>query len=51
MGWTPAQVGGCTLWEFMAALDGYGNSKGWKGGSPAARDPLDYDMSDFEKRD
>ena len=30
MGWTPRQVGECTLWEFMAALDGYGRSQRWK---------------------
>lgn len=30
MGWTPAQVGACSLWQFMAALDGYGRSQGWK---------------------
>lgn len=30
MGWTPAQVGACSLWEFMAAVEGYGRSQGWK---------------------
>lgn len=29
MGWTPAQVGECSPWEFMAALEGYGRSQGW----------------------
>lgn len=30
MGFTPAQVGEMTPWEFMACLDGYGRSQGWK---------------------
>ena len=30
MGWTPPQVGECSLWEFMAAVDGYGRAQGWK---------------------
>lgn len=29
MGFTPAQVGQMTPWEFMACVDGYGKSKGW----------------------
>lgn len=30
MGLSPAQVGDCGLWEFMAAVEGYGRSQGWK---------------------
>ena len=43
MGWTPRQVGDCSLWEFMAALDGYGRSQGWKptgGGADLSEDEL-----------
>lgn len=29
MGFTPAEVGQMTPWEFMACLDGYGRSLGW----------------------
>lgn len=29
MGFTPADVGEMTPWEFMACLDGYGRSQGW----------------------
>lgn len=32
MGFTPAEVGQMTPWEFMACLDGYGRSQGWKTG-------------------
>ncbi len=28
MGWTPAQVDACGLWEFSAALDGYARAHG-----------------------
>lgn len=30
MGLSPKQVGECGLWQFMAALEGYGRSQGWK---------------------
>ena len=30
MGWCPRQVDETGLWEFMAALDGYGRANGWK---------------------
>ena len=30
MGLSPRQVGECSLWQFMAALDGYGRAQGWK---------------------
>lgn len=29
MGWTPAQVGQCSLWAFLAAVEGYGRAHGW----------------------
>lgn len=43
MGFTPAQVGEMTPWEFMACLDGYGRSQGWKSepkGSPMSIDRM-----------
>lgn len=36
MGFTPAQTGEMTPWEFMAALDGYGRAQGW---NAAPKDP------------
>lgn len=30
MGWSPAQVGECSVWQFAAALEGYGRAQGWK---------------------
>lgn len=39
MGFDPQQVGRMTPWQFMACLDGYGRSNGWKAtgdGSAAA---------------
>lgn len=32
MGLSPREVGECSLWHFMAALDGYGRANGWKTG-------------------
>ncbi|WP_339112900.1 hypothetical protein [Thioclava sp. GXIMD2076] len=29
MGFTPAQVGAMSLWEFMACMDGFGRANGW----------------------
>lgn len=29
MGMSPAQVGDCGLWEFMAAVEGYGRAQRW----------------------
>lgn len=43
MGWSPRQVEEATLWEFMAALDGYGRANGWKersGGGDLSDDQL-----------
>lgn len=39
MGFSPAQVGEMTPWEFMACLEGYGRSQGWETG------PKDKPMS------
>lgn len=30
MGLSPREVGECSIWHFMAALDGYGRAQGWK---------------------
>ena len=43
MGLSPSQVSECSLWEFMAALEGYGRSQGWKmddKGEPMTADRL-----------
>ena len=44
MGWCPRQVNETALWEFMAALDGYGRANGWKeargGGGDLSEDEL-----------
>ena len=45
MGWCPRQVDETALWEFMAALDGYGRANGWKearggGGGDLSEDEL-----------
>ncbi|WP_312529914.1 hypothetical protein [Paracoccus sp. (in: a-proteobacteria)] len=32
MGFSPAQVGEMTPWQFMACLDGYGRANGWQSG-------------------
>lgn len=30
MGFTPAEVGAMSPWQFMACLDGYGRANGWE---------------------
>ena len=30
MGFSPAAVGQMSLWQFMAALDGFGRANGWQ---------------------
>ena len=41
MGFSPAQVGQMTPWEFMACLEGFGRAYGWKpGGGGGAADAI-----------
>ena len=41
MGLSPREVSTCSLWHFMAALDGYGRANGWDVKDEPEAMPLD----------
>lgn len=43
MGMTPDDVGRMTPWTFLACLDGFARSKGWKKGGGSAAETLSDD--------
>lgn len=47
MGWSPSQVNGSALWEFMASLDGYGRANGWKPNGGGGRELSDEDLREM----
>ncbi|WP_156933648.1 hypothetical protein [Paracoccus sp. J39] len=49
MGFTPAQVGAMTPWQFMACVEGYGRANGWKpdGGGGGADALSDADLKEM----
>lgn len=38
---SPREVAACSLWHFMAALEGYGRANGWDIGSEPEPMPID----------
>lgn len=46
MGFTPQQVGDMTMWQFMAAADGYAKANSSEDSEPPSEDFLEWALSD-----